>query len=273
MNAEESAEESADKYENLIYLADKYENSYFLQKDPSQFMHNYASVEDQEVAAFISANIAFGRRDQILLHVKAILDNAGASPAKWIKDGSFLEFFPDSDKSFYRMYSYSNMRLFCQTIRSFLLKAESLGSYFHNEYQKACLQNNSNFPVANSGKPLLSSIISAQFPKECPVIAKGVNSACKKINMFLRWMVRDNSPVDLGLWSDWYKKTDLLMPLDTHVMQQSVELGLLPLTAGGKAPSASLKTAIALTDTLRKIFPDDPVRADFALFGLGVDTD
>lgn len=88
--------------------------------------------------------------------------------------------------------------------------------------------------------------------------------------MFLRWMVRDNSPVDLGLWT-WYPKQDLLMPLDTHVMQEATNLELIPPAQSGKPRAASLKTAVQLTECLRQVFPDDPVRADFALFGLGAD--
>ncbi len=256
--------------QKLIYLADKYETKDFLEKDPSQFMHNYTNARDKEVAAFIAANLAFGRRDQILLHVKAILDSAGSSPADWIADEKFNDFFPNSDSSFYRMFSYKSMRLFCQTLSRILNTAGSLGNYFRQEYTKATQQKDFTL-VAHSGSPLLSSIISDAFPAECPVVAHGKDCACKKIHMFLRWMVRNNSPVDLGLWTDWYEKTDLLMPLDTHVMQQATELGLLPLTKTGKTAAASHKTAVALTDTLRQAFPDDPVRADFALFGLGVD--
>ena len=84
--------------------------------------------------------------------------------------------------------------------------------------------------------------------------------------MFLRWMVRRNSPVDLGLWT-WFNPADLLIPLDVHVMQQAVNLGLLPENS-----TASRKTAILLTKELSQVFPNDPCRADFALFGLGINS-
>ncbi|MBR1911435.1 MAG: TIGR02757 family protein [Treponema sp.] len=273
--------------QKLIHLADTYETKSFLEKDPSQFMHNYTDTADMEVAAFIAANLAFGRRDQILVHVRSILDAAGSSPSQWIRDGRFTDFFLESDTSFYRMFSHRHMRLFCATLQQILQAHDSLGSFFQQQYtaqckmHNACMHNaythpntpdkNSSFLSAHSGAPLLSSIISDAFPAQCPVVAHGKDSACKKIHMFLRWMVRDNSPIDVGLWSHWYKKTDLLMPLDTHVMQQSARLGLLPLTKAGTIPAASLKTAVILTDAVREAFPDDPVRADFALFGMGVD--
>ena len=83
--------------------------------------------------------------------------------------------------------------------------------------------------------------------------------------MFLRWMVRDGSPVDLGLWSDIMDRRTLIMPLDTHVVQESLRMGLL------KSRTASMGTARRLTDAMLEIFPNDPLKGDFALFGLGVD--
>ena len=83
----------------------------------------------------------------------------------------------------------------------------------------------------------------------------------------LRWMVRDCSPVDLGLWGDFIDKRTLIMPLDTHVLQQSVKLGLL------SCGTASMSAARRLTEALSEVFPDDPLRGDFALFGYGVEND
>ena len=82
--------------------------------------------------------------------------------------------------------------------------------------------------------------------------------------MFMRWMVRDQSPVDLGLWSGIVKRRTLIMPMDTHVVKQSVRLGLL------SSPTTSMSNAQRLTRTMAEVFPDDPVRGDFALFGYGV---
>ena len=110
----------------------------------------------------------------------------------------------------------------------------------------------------------LDKIISQAFPKS-KIVPKGKNSANKRIHMFLRWMVRQNSPVDLGIWS-WYPQSQLIIPLDVHVMQESIKLGLLP-----EKSKASYKTALELTNQLSEIFPGDPCRGDYALFGYGVD--
>ena len=77
-------------------------------------------------------------------------------------------------------------------------------------------------------------------------------------------MVRDNSPVDLGLWTRFIDKRTLIMPLDTHVMQEAARLGLLD------SKTASMNTALKLTSRMLEVFPDDPLKGDFALFGYGV---
>jgi uncharacterized protein (TIGR02757 family) len=98
------------------------------------------------------------------------------------------------------------------------------------------------------------------------VVPKDTQSACKRVCMFLRWMVRSNSPVDLGLWSDFIDRRTLIIPMDTHVLQQSVNLGLL------SSKTATMSTARRLTEALAEIFPDDPLKGDFALFGHGVNS-
>ena len=109
----------------LKCLAEKYEMADFLKKDPSQFMHRFSRPEDQEIVALISACLAFGRRDQILRHVELILDECGESAFEWIKSKGYVRMFPESEKSFYRTFSFLSMRLFCSGIREML---ESDGS-------------------------------------------------------------------------------------------------------------------------------------------------
>ncbi|MBP3710539.1 MAG: TIGR02757 family protein [Treponema sp.] len=112
--------------------------------------------------------------------------------------------------------------------------------------------------------PHLSEIISCIF-SGCRAVPQAAESANKRIHMFLRWMVRTNSPVDVGLWT-WYSPADLIIPLDVHVLRQAIKLNLVPPKS-----SASAKTARQLTAVLKQIWPDDPCRGDFALFGLGID--
>ena len=202
--------------------------------------------------------LAFGSRTQFIPKIKQILeaaDKASGSISAWLKTGAYKKDFPKGSKKFYRFYSYDDMHIFFDELAVILTTSKSLGQYFKTRWQEAS---------AKHPAPHLSDIIGQSFPKS-RIVPKGRSSANKRIHMFLRWMVRQNSPVDLGLWK-WYPQADLLIPLDVHVMQEAAKLGLIPETA-----SASRKTAELLTSALNEVFPGDPCRGDFALFGLGVD--
>ena len=264
----------------LRELADRYEVASFTEEDPSQFLRWYlpgagrGTVADVEAASFIAAMLAFGNRKQFIPKIRGILetsDRSLGSISQWLKAGAYKKDFPHGEAKFYRFYSYDDMQTFFGELAEILNKAGSLGEYFRLREGGA---TGGNPPVrkgspqrsagAGEGLPLLHEIISASFPKSA-IVPKGRSSANKRIHMFLRWMVRQDSPVDLGLWK-WADPARLLIPLDVHVMQEAVGLGLLPQGA-----AASRKTAELLTDAMQEVFPGDPCRGDFALFGLGVD--
>lgn len=287
--------------EKLIFLANKYENSNFLEKDPSRFMHEFSNPREQEIVAFIAANLAFGRREQILLHIEMILSDfkrKNLLPSEWILSENYKTFFTQENKSFYRMFTHHDMILFFDGLKKILEQSETFGEHVKNRLEESGLfdlrnlqfgkensqfgEKSGRFCGENSRFDKKSEyfceqnfpckIIASDFDLNCKIIPHTKQSADKRINMFLRWMVRKNSPVDLGLWSSWFSQKNLLMPLDTHVMQESTKLGLISPSKSGKVLNASLKTAISLTEKLKEVFPDDPVKADFALFGYGVST-
>lgn len=252
--------------DKIRFLAQKYENADFLKKDPSQFMHRFSDVQNQEAAAFIAANLAFGRREQILSHVEKILDAAGSSPVRWILSENYKDFFhSDSEielkKSFYRMYTNQDMILFFDGLKKIFESEKTAGDFFKKRWKSENAK--SGFDKLNH-RCYLHLVIEDAFDKKCALVPHTKDSAAKKINMMLRWLVRSSSPVDLGLWT-WFDKKNLLMPLDVHVMNQAAELGLI------KSKSANLKTAVELTEKMKEIFPEDPVKADFALFGFDID--
>ncbi len=250
----------ADCKKTLKALADKYEVSSFMEQDPSQFLHWYdkASAKTRtactELASFIAAMLAFGNRKQFIPKIQDILktaDSTSDSIYSWLTTGTYRNTFPTGSSKFYRFYSYDDMQDFFTELADIVNQSGSLGQYFKSQWESA------------PDTPLLSDIISKAFPKSS-IVPKGRTSANKRIHMFLRWMVRTDSPVDLGLWT-WYSPALLIIPLDVHVMQEAQKLGLLPPKA-----TASRKTAITLTKKMEQIFPGDPCRADYALFGLGV---
>lgn len=267
----------------LRSLADCYEVSSFCDEDPSQFLRWYqpvagrGTVADVEVASFIASMLAFGNRKQFIPKIRQILetsDRSLGSVTEWLKAGAFKKDFPSGPAKFYRFYSYDDMQIFFGELAGILKKAGSLGEFFRTKMEEggdtggSPVREGSERPRSGLKRggdfPLLYEIISQAFP-ESAIVPKGRTSANKRIHMFLRWMVRRNSPVDLGFW-DWADPASLLIPLDVHVMQEAAKLGLIP-----EGATASRKTAELLTSALAEVFPGDPCRGDFALFGLGVD--
>ena len=265
----------------LRSLADRYEVASFCDEDPSQFLRWYmpaegrGTVADVEAASFIAAMLAFGNRKQFIPKVRGILetsDRSLGSISDWLKAGAYKKDFPHGEKKFYRFYSYDDMQIFFGELGAILKEAGSLGEYFKLKLYNGGVtgvppvRRGSPQRSAGAGEdlPLLHEIVSSSFPKSA-IVPKGRTSANKRVHMFLRWMVRRGSAVDLGLWT-WADPAGLLIPLDVHVMQEAIGLGILQ-----EGAAASRKTAELLTTAMKKVFPGDPCRGDFALFGLGVD--
>lgn len=256
----------------LMGLAEKYETADFLQSDPSQFLRYYKRPVDVELFSFTAAMLSFGNRKQFIPKIKSLAELAGDSFGVWIMSGAYRKNLvsPDGNENskFYRFYSYKDMYTFFDELQQILRISGSFGRFFRESWldmQPTEDRENNASGVRNglTGYPL-DRLISDSFPRSA-IVSKGQNSANKRIHMFLRWMVRRDSPVDLGLWT-WYSPENLIMPLDVHVMNESINMGLLPPNA-----KANRKTAVLLTERLKKIWPKDPLRGDFALFGLGVD--
>ena len=265
-------------------MADRYECADFMAQDPSRVLQRYKMPHDLEVAAFISAMLSFGRRDLFLPKIEFLLDLADkeGGPFYWLSTGLHKKTFPPPEAlpeaSFYRFYSHQDIHLLFCRLEEILSEAPSLGEYFRLKYQEVQVMTEKDGTESKEKscikkKPVhLSQLIGEAF-SGCSIVPKGKNSANKRVHMFLRWMVRQNSPVDLGLWN-WYNPADLWIPLDTHVIQQSIKLGLLPPSENAAKKNVFAPTATnakKLTEVLAEIWPEDPCKGDFALFGLGVD--
>ena len=253
----------------LKALAKKYETSAFLCDDPSQFMHRYSTVPDMEAAAFIAASLSFGKRELFISKLNLVFSDIdekcpGASPVcRWLLGGRYKEIFPKSKKKFYRFFSYADLNALCGRLAEIIRQHGSLGAAVRLQKERLESAAGSGSVQKNAAELLPVRSLISLFPGiKC--VSQNAEGACKKLHMFLRWMVRRNSPVDLGLWT-WLLPDALLIPLDVHVLKESERLGLLP-----EGSKASAKTAVLLTKTAAQIWPKDPARADFALFGLGV---
>lgn len=245
--------------EELLSLAEKYETIDFLNGDPSWFMHQVEGKRNQETMAFIASCLSYGSRKAFFPRIQMLLEYTHGEPYAWIKEGRYRHDIPDNDNCFYRLYTNRMMRSFFQALQTLYTEYERLDNYILN-YAK---------PTDRNGKISALTAIGAicdYFNRRgvIGIVPKNTTSCCKRICMFLRWMVRTNSPIDLGLWSDFIDKKTLIIPLDTHVAQQAIRLKLT------YSRTTIMKTAQDITTQLLKVFPNDPLKGDFALFGFGI---
>lgn len=236
--------------QQLIALADAYETSSFMTNDPSQAMHQVTGVENQELMAFIASCLSYGSRRQFLPKIQFFINESSGKLHDWILHGDYRAALPDSNTTFYRLQTYHHVRQMVDALRNMVQQYGSMGNFMKARTTTA--------PQA------LETLTNFFRPWDVGhLVPQNTQSSCKRLCMFLRWMVRDNSPVDLGLWTFIDKRT-LLIPLDTHVLHEAIRLKLIH----NKTPGMS--TVKKLTCELKKIFPDDPLKGDFALFGYAV---
>lgn len=236
----------------LTTYAKQYETKEFLLGDPSWFMHQVEGRENQEAMAFLASCLSYGSRKQFMPKIEWLMKQSGGNIDKWIRHGLFENDLPNGIyKCYYRLYTCHQMNLLLRSYRQLLDNYGTMGEYI-------AMENTDGITAVGAITRHFATYSSGD------IIPKDTQSACKRICMFLRWMVRSNSPVDLGLWADTIDRRTLIMPLDTHVLQQSVRLGLLC------SKTATMSTAIRLTKALSEVFPDDPLKGDYALFGYGV---
>lgn len=242
----------------LRQLATRFETESFMNGDPSWFMHQVRGRTNQEVMGFIAATLSYGSRKQFMPKISLILEASHGEPSDWILRGGYEEAFPSSEKSFYRLYSYARMRSYFEVLRELLCGYGSLEAFAREAVTTRSTADTDVVAVLKA----LTSYFQRHGLKG--IVPLPVSSLCKRPCMWMRWMVRDHSPVDLGLWSHFVDKRNLLIPLDTHVVQMARNLKLI----GNQSPT--WKTVVSLSQSLSEVFPDDPARGDFALFGYDV---
>lgn len=245
--------------ELLHRLADKYETEAFIQGDPSWFMHQVEGPKNQETMAFLASCLSFGSRKQFLPKIDFMLKSSGGNVAEWVESGAFESTIPPSDNCYYRLYTFRVINQLLRSLREMMTTYGSIAEF------AALAAKEGHF--VNDVVSVLATL--ASFFRERGlkgIVPAPLTSVCKRPSMFLRWMVRTSSPVDLGIWSSFIDRRNLLIPLDTHVVQVARSFGLI------STKTTSWATTVALTKRMAEVFPDDPSRGDFALYGLGIDS-
>jgi uncharacterized protein (TIGR02757 family) len=243
--------------ELLRRYAAEYETADFVSRDPSRFMHRSdckGGDAGREAAAFVASTLSFGSISQFVPKIARLYGLAGGDLDSWIRTGAFRRDAPSGpDRCFYRFATCANVKAFLEAYRRIMLEHGTLGG---------CVKANGDGTGLGAVKAICAAFAGSGCGCLVPADAK---SACKRICMFLRWMVRTGSPVDLGLWAGFIDRRTLIIPLDTHVLHEAARLGL----ATGR--QSSMSAARRLTAALAEVFPDDPLKGDFALFGHGLD--
>lgn len=234
----------------LRHLADRYENAAFLDGDPSWWMHHVEGDANREATGFIASVLSYGSRTQFMPRIGHLLHLAEGDMHRWLAEGAYRSHFPHDDtRCYYRLYNHGAMRRLFDAYADLIATHGTLGN---------CIGLTSGLEAVKT----ICRWFAAHGAAD--TVPKDTTSACKRICMFLRWMVRSGSPVDLGLWADRIDRRTLIMPMDTHVVGEAMRLGLLT------SRTASMSAAQRLTAAMAEVFPDDPLRGDFALFGYGV---
>ncbi len=239
--------------------------------DPVRFVHEHANPADQEIVGLLAALLAFGGVQVVMRNVEDALRRIGSPPAKMLQECKAQ----DLERRFrgfrHRVYQGHHLARMLHRAGRIQRRHGSLGDWF-----SICLRARSGLRARGSLQPSGFREALAEFADSLRgseptrglrhlVSDPRKGSACKRLLLYLRWMVRPADGVDLGLWP--VSPSLLLIPVDTHVHRISRNLGLT------QRADASWKTAEEITSALRRFDPDDPVKYDFALCHLGISRD
>lgn len=243
--------------EFLDAKVEQYNHPSFLESDPIQIPHQFKKKEDIEISAFLTATIAWGNRKSIINNGQRLMETMDQSPFDFVLNHTDADLDKLSD-FVHRTFNGTDVQYFIKSLRNVYSAHNGLEAIFTAHQGKDSLQ-----PTISKFKELFFELPhETRTTKHVSDPLKG--SAAKRINMFLRWMVRDASThVDFGLWKN-ITTSKLSCPLDVHSGNVARKLKLL------KRKQNDGKALAELDIALRKLDATDPVKYDFALFGLGV---
>ncbi|MDH6356248.1 TIGR02757 family protein [Parabacteroides sp. PF5-9] len=241
--------------ELLDLTAMRYNAVAFIEKDPILFPHRYKRKQDIEISAFLTATIAWGKRSIILKSAAKMHDLMGNSPYDYIMGKGYERL---EQQNIHRTFFSDDMAYLCRGLHAIYQQYDSCESLFsslpgdEDRIWKGISLFRTSIYKANE----------AENHKSLKHISNPAKSACKRMHLALRWLVRNDGIVDLGLWKA-LSPAELFIPLDTHVISTARSLGLLLRTQNDR------KAVEELTTQLRRFNATDPILYDFALFGLG----
>lgn len=246
---------------NLIELLDTQATAInspdFIADDPVQFPRRFTDLRDIEIASLLCSTIAWGNRKMICRDCDRMMSLMDNQPYSYVMDKGYDEL---PDMNIHRTFFAANMRHFMRGLRLIYSEYKSLADFAaHNGVAHAELPA---WHLAALINERLASANGGHSDSRCLPLNVD-SSALKRLNMALRWLVRRDGIVDLGVW-DFMDPSQLYIPLDVHVSNTSRALGLLDRKSPDK------RAVLQLTGQLRQLRPHDPVYYDYALFGIGI---
>lgn len=244
--------------ELLDEKAEHYNNPSFIANDPISIPHLFSLKQDREIMGFIASILAWGQRKTIINKCHDLINRFGNEPYRFIKEHG-ADDLKDLEGFKHRTFNDTDLLYFVDFFKRYYEVYDTLEDAFLTKGKFTSIEDSLiNFEYNFFNHP------NAPHRTRKHVATPARNSACKRLNMFLRWMVRSEGGVDFGIWSR-IPKSELICPIDLHVDRTARKLGLII------RKQTDWKTAIELTDNLKKFDSSDPVKYDFALFGLSID--
>jgi uncharacterized protein (TIGR02757 family) len=229
----------------------------FVESDPIQIPHRFTKREDIEIAAFLSSQIAWGKRKMIIANASRLMECMDNSPHEFIVSATAKD-FKKLDNFVHRTFNAEDCKTSLRCLSNLYINHGGLKTVFENAF---AITGNIRDTLASFRKLYLEPDHAIRFRKHISDVEK--KSAAKRLNLFLMWMCRnDKRGVHFGLWN--IPSSALYIPLDVHCGNVGRELGLL------KRKQNDWQAVEELTASLRTFDPNDPVKYDFALFGMGV---
>jgi len=237
--------------------ANRYDSLEFIDTDPIQVPHQFTRKEDIEIAAFLTATVSWGQRKSIINNAKRLMNLMDNDPFDFLCNAKTTD-KKDIERFVHRTFNGEDCLFFLDTLKNIYLNHDGLEAVFNRGY----MAEGSVFGTLQHFRKIFLSI-----PHEkhvCKHIADvSANASAKRLNMFLRWMVRqDDHEVDFGLWK-MIPASSLMLPLDIHTGDVARAYGLL------SRKQNDWKAVEEITTVLRLLDPADPIKYDFALFGIG----
>lgn len=238
----------------------KYNHRKYVHPDPLEFLYRYQRLRDREIVGMVAAALAYGRVTQIINSVSIVLDRMGPSPYQFLKESSTVQIESAFKGFVHRFATGKGMSRLLMGIKEVLDRYGSLYQAFRGF---VCPHHDTVLPSMSRFCRQIDEAAGGDIGHLLPMPDRG--SACKRMNLFLRWMVRKDT-VDPGGWAD-IPAALLIIPLDVHMHRVGQKLGFTT------RKQTDIRTATEITNGFKRLTPEDPVRYDFVLTRLGIRKD